>query len=139
MKHLLILALLLSGCSARWHFNQAKKKGLTLDTLTVTDTITIQDIAKDTSIQVIYDSIQVIRFKDSAKVRLQWITRHINDTIKHIDSVKVEVDCPDNKVITNEKTVHITTPLSWWDRFKYYFSPFLLLILIILGGLRIKR
>ena len=102
----LLALVLLSGCSARWHVNQAIKKGLKVGTDTVYQEKTI--ITKGDSTTVF---VPVTRLKDSLvtvyqdRIKIQYRLKH--DTIRFNvecdpDTVKIsvpvavntEIDCP---------------------------------------------
>lgn len=94
-KTLLILTILLSSCSARWHVNQAIKKGLKIGTDTVYQEKTVIVPGDSTTVFV-----PVTRLKDSLvtvyqdRIKIQYRLKH--DTIRFNvecdpDTVKIEV------------------------------------------------
>jgi len=117
---IIILVMLLAGCSSGWHLKRAQQKDPTLFDTTRTvsvDTVIIETAAVDTAFAQVRDTLIVytIREPQSDKdviVKYLWNTK--------TDSVFIEVDCPDQEVITNTITETNTVYLkpSFWEKLK---------------------
>jgi hypothetical protein len=85
------LALILGGCSARWHINQALKKGAIITQDTVYSEKTVIVPGDSTTIFV-----PVTKLKDSLvtvyqdRIKIQYRLKH--------DTIRVNVECPPDTV-----------------------------------------
>jgi phage FluMu protein Com len=114
-----ILAVMMSGCSCRFYIRQASKKCPELFDSTVVrvDTVIIEtaevdtvfrESEKDTTFLALYDTV----LRDVIKVKY----------LRRVDSVYINVKCPDAKVITEYKTVKVTEPLGFWQKVILFFK-----------------
>jgi hypothetical protein len=95
---IVVILLLLSGCSASWHVRKAQKKDPSLfvrDTVTTVDTVWIEVSKVDTLFKYQFDTVEF--WKDSVFVK--YFYQPIDST------VYIEVDCPDQQTITKTNTV----------------------------------
>lgn len=127
MKYLIILSLILSGCSAEWHIKRAVWKNpdlLKQDTLFFSDTI--RTFSERTSVDSVFlmSRDTVIIEKNNLKIT-HWV---------HNDSVFIQGECD---TIFTETIVERKVPVDrwvmptkdWWD----YLPPVWLWILAIVG------
>lgn len=111
---LLAALYLLSGCSASWHYKKALKKDPTMfvkDTVKVVDTVWVEVAQIDTLFRYQFDTVEF--WKDSIFVKYFY---------QPVDSlVYLEVDCPDNKVVTETNTITetVTVKPTFWEKFQY--------------------
>ena len=94
MKHLLILALLLTSCrSAQWHFEKAQSKGLTLETTIETRTIqkidTIRDVMTNEILRIdtLYQTVTETRTEPRFISLTRQERKAILDSLKHVENM----------------------------------------------------
>ena len=103
-KTLLILTILLSSCSARWHVNQAIKKGLKIGTDTVYQEKTVIVPGDSTTVFV-----PVTRLKDSLvtvyqdRIKIQYRLKH--------DTIRFNVECDADTIKVNVP-VYVNTEIN---------------------------
>lgn len=127
----LIFALTLSGCSARWHVNQAIKKGLKVGTDTVYQEKTIITNGDSTTIFV-----PVTRLKDSLvtvyqdRIKIQYRLKH--------DTIRFNVECdPDTLIV--KVPVAVNTEIDCPPRSPFWRSLALALVVVCVLLLVFKR
>ena len=130
-----ILLLLLSSCSASWHIQRAIKKDASLfDSTSVVATDTVRLITERVDTAFIQQRDTLIQYiqqdneGNDVEIRYKWNTK--------TDSVFIEVDCPDQEVITNTITNTNTLLIkpTLWQQIKSLWW----LILILLGVIVLK-
>jgi hypothetical protein len=107
----LLLALLLSGCSANWHLKTALRKDQSIiDTTRVvtSDTVkvevpvvrVVEKLKRDTLVEYLQGEV-LIRYRYNTKT----------------DTIMIEADCPDHEVVTvtDTRTVHVKVKPTWQD------------------------
>ena len=108
----LIIALILSSCSASFHAKRAIKKNpnaFKADTTVVVDTLVIEVPKVDTSFVYQFDTVEMVI--NEVKIR------HHYDTTTN--EVYIEADCPDQEVITKTETITLPPIIikpSWKDK-----------------------
>tara|TARA_R100001510_G_C7653664_1_gene211994 strand:- start:1367 stop:1783 length:417 start_codon:yes stop_codon:yes gene_type:complete len=124
--NVLMIAFLLSSCSAQWHLKRAVKKDPTIlveDTLVVKDTVVVPPVViTDTVTTKQHDTIIVQ--KDRLKVRI----------VKRLDTLIIEGQCASDTIV---RTIEVPVPSivmrdsdNWYN--KVYKGSFYLLLLILL-------
>ena len=136
MVRAIVLALLLSSCSGSWHLRRAIKKDPALfDSTSVVkiDTLRIKTERVDTAfIQQRDTVIQYIQQDNQGRpieIRYRWNTK--------TDTVEINVDCPDQEVITNTitNTNTVLVKPSIWQQIKSLWWLFV----IIAGGFLLSK
>lgn len=132
--YLLTFLLLLSGCSANWHMKKALKKDpsiVEIKTVKVVDTVFIEVEKIDTLFKYKFDTVTF--WKDSIYVKYFYQTQ---DSL-----VYLEVDCPDNEVITNTvtETKTIVIKPTLWEKIQSGFTTLIVLWIIIVVGYVLKK
>ena len=128
----LIIALLLTSCSAQWHLKKAVQKDpliLQKDTLVVTNTVVTPPVAiTDTVTLKQHDTITIV--KDRLKVQL----------VKVNDTITINAECASDTIVTTievpyEKIVYVQqkTLLQKIQGLAFYF------FLVLLGLIIVKR
>ena len=135
----ILLFALFSSCSATWHIKRAKAKQPELFTYKETlkiDTLIKEVATVDTVFKQKTDTL--IQFVQKDSIHNEVIIRYKYNTLT--DSVFIEVDCPDNEVITKEviKTQTVEIKPSLWEKFLYFFMGVALLY-VILVVIRLTR
>lgn len=95
---LCILIVILTSCSASWHIRTAMRKDPSLfhkDTIVRVDTVWKEVVKVDTLFKYKFDTVEY--WKDSVFVKYHY---SVQDSL-----VYLEVDCPDNEVITKTEIV----------------------------------
>ncbi len=132
MLRIIILLLLISSCSGSWHLRKAIKKDPSLfDSTTVTkrDTLRLETLKVDTAFiqqrDTLIQYIQRDNNGDSIQIRYRWNTK--------TDTVQIEVDCPDQEVITNTitKTNTVIVKPSIWQQIKRLWWLFLIVLVLL--------
>ena len=129
----LIIALLLSSCSAQWHLKKAVKKNpslLSTDTVVVTDTIVTAPVSvRDTITLQQRDTITIT--KDRLKVNI----------VRSFDTIMVDAICESDTIV---QVIEVPVPSivmkdsdRWYNKV-YKFSFYLLLLLLSVLFLRKK-
>ncbi len=123
---IVVILLLLSGCSASWHVRKAQKKDPSLfvrDTVTTFDTVWIEVSKVDTLFKYQFDTVEF--WKDSVFVK--YFYQPIDST------VYIEVDCPDQQTITKTNTVTevITLKPTFWQKVQYYIGGAIIVIILV--------
>lgn len=124
--NVLMIAFLLSSCSAQWHLKRAVKKDPTIlveDTLVVKDTVVVPPVViTDTVTTKQHDTIIVQ--KDRLKVRI----------VKKLDTLIIEGQCASDTIV---RTIEVPVPSivmrdsdKWYN--KVYKGSFYLLLLLLL-------
>ena len=112
MRYLLIV-LLLSSCSAQWHIKQACKKQPALcapDTLTITDTIKVNDSLYFEKI-VVTKEIDTITI-DTGGIRVKIIRD--KDIIKTIITQRPKTIIKTKTITTKPRLVYKEQDYPWW-------------------------
>ena len=132
---ILFLLVLFMSCSSQWHLRRAiKKDPSAFDTTRVVqlDTVivpiesvdTVFKLQRDTLIEYLQNDVQI-------KYRYSTIT----------DTLMIEVDCPDNEVVT--KTVTETVPIiiqpTIWDSLKLLFKYWWVIVLAVVSIFLLKK
>lgn len=94
---IIVIGLMLSSCSASWHIRKAQKKDPSLFTTEIVkyvDTVIVEVPKIDTLFKYEFDTVEIVM--DSIQVKYFYQTKD--------STVYLEVDCPDNKVITETVT-----------------------------------
>ena len=125
---------LLSGCSASWHVKRAQKKDPSLfDTVRVVrvDTVWIESVRIDTLFKYKFDTVKF--WKDSVRIKYFY---QVQDSL-----VYLEVDCPDNEIITKTETITkvVTAGPTFWDKVQFVGVALLVLIVIVVFGSVVRR
>lgn len=128
----LIIALLLTSCSAQWHLKKAVQKDpliLERDTLVVTDTVVSPPVAITDTVTLKQHDTIVIQ-KDRLKVQL----------VKVNDTITINAECASDTIVTTievpyEKIVYVQqkTLLQKIQGLAFYF------FLVLLGLIIVKR
>lgn len=127
----LLALVLLSGCSARWHVNQAIKKGLKVGTDTVYQEKTI--ITKGDSTTVF---VPVTRLRDSLvtvyqdRVKISYKTIH--------DTLRFHVECPPDSIVIRVP-VAVNTEIDCPPRSPFWRSLALALVVVCVLLLVFKK
>ena len=127
----LIIALLLSSCSAQWHLKKAVKKNpslLSKDTVVVTDTIVTAPVSvRDTITLQQRDTITIT--KDRLKVNI----------VRSFDTIMVDAICDSDTIV---QVIEVPVPSlvmkdsnRWYNKV-YKVSFYLLLLLLLLRFFR---
>lgn len=101
----LLLCILLTSCSAQWHLRKAISKDSSIfkaDTVNTVDTVFLSVPKVDTVFKYRFDTVEF--WKDSVRVKYFY---QVEDSLVYLD-----VECPDNKVITKTDTVVNTVYLE---------------------------
>lgn len=123
----LIIALLLTSCSAQWHLKKAVQKDpliLERDTLVVTDTVVSPPVAITDTVTLKQHDTIVIQ-KDRLKVQL----------VKVNDTITINAECASDTIVTTievpyEKVVYVEQP-SFMDKIKSLLLYALLVIIAL--------
>ena len=123
----LIIALLLTSCSAQWHLKKAVQKDpliLERDTLVVTDTVVSPPVAITDTVTLKQHDTIVIQ-KDRLKVQL----------VKVNDTITINAECASDTIVTTievpyEKVVYVEQP-SLMDKIKSLLLYALLVIIAL--------
>lgn len=126
MRYLLI-AILLTSCSAQWHIKQACKKEPAIckpDTITVTDTIKVRDSIyfEKTVVTKEIDTILI----DTGGIRVKII--RVKDTIKTIITQEPKTIIKTKTITTKPKILYKEEKMPWW----FIFAVVLLFIALFL-------
>lgn len=126
MRYLLI-AILLTSCSAQWHIKQACKKDPAIckpDTITVTDTIKVRDSIyfEKTVVTKEIDTILI----DTGGIRVKII--RVKDTIKTIITQEPKTIIKTKTITTKPKILYKEEKMPWW----FIFAVVLLFIALFL-------
>ena len=100
-----LVCLFLTSCSAQWHLRKAISKDssiFTADTVNTVDTVFLTVPKVDTVFKYRFDTVEF--WKDSVRVKYFY---QVEDSLVYLD-----VECPDNKVITKTNTVVNTVYLK---------------------------
>jgi len=119
---IVVILLLLSGCSASWHVRKAQKKDPSLfvrDTVTTVDTVWIEVSKVDTLFKYQFDTVEF--WKDSVFVK--YFYQPIDST------VYIEVDCPDQQTITKTNTV--TEVITLKPTLAQYLKVFIISLVVL--------
>jgi len=123
----LILIILFSSCSANWYLRKAVFKDpeiIKVETVKVIDTVFVEIEKIDTLFRYKFDTVEF--WKDSVYVKYFYETKD--------STVYLEVDCPDNAVITETttKTKIIKQYPTFRQKIFYGFLTFIALFMITL-------
>jgi len=106
------MCMLFSACSANWHIRQAVKKDPSI--LDTTRTVQVDTVRIDVPVVRIEELIKrdtLVEFRDG-----ETVIRYKYNTLT--DSIFVEADCPDQKVITKTEKITATVTVLprwfWW-------------------------
>lgn len=126
MRYLLI-AILLTSCSAQWHIKQACKKDPAIckpDTITVTDTIKVRDSIyfEKTVVTKEIDTILI----DTGGIKVKII--RVKDVIKTIITQEPKTIIKTKTITTKPKIVYKEEKMPWW----FIFAVVLLFIALFL-------
>lgn len=126
MRYLLI-AILLTSCSAQWHIKQACKKEPAIckpDTITVTDTIKVRDSIyfEKTVVTKEIDTILI----DTGGIKVKII--RVKDVIKTIITQEPKTIIKTKTITTKPKIVYKEEKMPWW----FIFAVVLLFIALFL-------
>lgn len=133
IKHVTLLCIvaLLSSCSARWHVNQAIKKGLKVGTDTVYQEKTVIVPGDSTTVFV-----PITKLKDSLvtvyqdRIKIQYRTVH--------DTLRFNVECPADTVVIKVPTV-INTEIDCPPKSPFWRNLALALLVVCVVVLVFKR
>jgi hypothetical protein len=138
-KYLLLLGFLvalylLSGCSAAKYMQMAIKKDPSIvvaDTVEVVETVYIEVAKIDTLFKYRFDTVEF--WKDSVRIKYFY---QVQDSL-----VYLEVDCPDNEIITKTETITtvVTAGPTFWDKVQFVGVALLVLIVIVVFGYVVRR
>jgi PBP1b-binding outer membrane lipoprotein LpoB len=135
MKHLIIILILLSSCSAEKRLNRLIVKHpelVKVDTVKIIDTVIIDSYHFDTTTKFIeHKTIEVV---NNEKVRLQYHYDTITNEIWH------QVECKGDTIIKTHEVTHPTI-VNQIDYFSgwYKWSVLLLLVVIVVGAIKILK
>lgn len=96
---LILLAVMLSGCSARYHLRQAVKKGATVkaDTVYKEVRVTVPEIRVDTLVKNVV-------FNDTIVVKKDSVITKIKVNVKE-NTVYVQTECPERTVVVRHPVI----------------------------------
>ena len=131
----IIILLTLTGCSAKWHLNQAIKKNPAMaqisvygiDTIFVRDSILMTDTFTTTEVDTVTitkDGVTTVVYRDHDVIRVRTIVKA--DTIRYI------------KTITRPPQIKFIDRKKGYEKYAPYLG-FLLLILLMISILKNTR
>lgn len=121
---IIIACLILTSCSASWHIRKAQKKDPSLfitEVVKVIDTVIVEVPRIDTLFKYEFDTVEIMI--DSIQVKYFYQTKD--------STVYLEIDCPDNEIITN--TVTKTKTIIVKPTFKEKLISGLWILIVITG------
>lgn len=129
MIRLFLTILILSSCSARWHVNQAIKKGLKVGTDTVYQekTVIVPGDSTTVFLPVVKDSLITV-YQD--RIKIQYYQRY--------DTVRIAVECPSDTVKI-EVPISVTTEIDCPPRSPFWRNLALALIVVTALVLYFRR
>lgn len=143
----LILAIIVTSCSANWHLNKAIKKGYKVpvyDTIQITKLDSFPVIIKDSIVWEKFittkDTVIQIQKEYIPKTRIiqRFDLKRFNDSLEHIrsvysDSLKYALKSKKTMLKTDLKQQKVTNGKTFTDTMKFVAISLFLLLLIILA------
>ena len=132
----LIILILFSSCSASWHVKKARKKDPTLFEMKRDTAILSVPKASFTLGNVINRQVELIQPVNISGTSKDVLIKYLRvvDTVNNIDSVFIEVDCPDQEIIYEREKIYVKPTL--WEKAKYFIT-FLGILLVFYVAYRI--